>query len=316
MNYGKQSTEKKIKDARSNSRKVTSKLSFGFFKTLFLVAVLIGVTGASVGIGMIKGIAGITQNPSKLNPITGREANEEKRKVILQYMLEQGYIVQWEMDEALADPVYDRIQNVNDAVAQETATPYSYFTDELIGQVKTALMEQLGYSDTQAHNLIYSGGIQIYTTQDPRLQAIVDEEVNNPENYLATRYSLEYRLSVQKPDGETKHYSQGNIKQWHLNILGDTGFDALYDSEEEARTDAENYKNYVLQEGGQVIGESITVNLQPQVSFVLMDQKTGEVKAISGGRGQKTANLTLNRETGIPADGRAIPVSGTALFIP
>ena len=39
-------------------------------------------------------IAGITQNPSRLNPITGQEANAEKRKVILQYMFEQGYIYQ------------------------------------------------------------------------------------------------------------------------------------------------------------------------------------------------------------------------------
>lgn len=37
-------------------------------------------------------IAGITQNPSRLNPISGRERNEEKRRVILQYMFEQGYI--------------------------------------------------------------------------------------------------------------------------------------------------------------------------------------------------------------------------------
>ncbi len=244
-------------------------------------------------------IAGITQNPSRLNPIDGREANEEKRKVILQYMLEQGYIDQREMDEALADNVYDRIQNVN-TVAQETATPYSYFTDELIGQVKTALMEQLGYSDTQAHNMIYSGGIQIFTTQDPALQAIVDQEVNDPANYSAARYSMEYRLSVKRPNGETEHFSQGNIKQWHLNVLGDTGFDALYDSEDEARADAENYKNYVLQEGGEAIGESITITLQPQVSFVLMDQATGQVKAISGGRGPKTANLTLNRATDVP----------------
>ena len=50
-------------------------------------------------------IAGITQNPSRLNPISGKEANEEKRKVILQYMFEQGYIDKEEQEEALADDV-------------------------------------------------------------------------------------------------------------------------------------------------------------------------------------------------------------------
>ena len=32
-------------------------------------------------------------------------------------------------------------------------------------------------------------------------------------------------------------------------------------------------------------------------SFVVMDQYTGQVKAIAGGRGEKTGNLSLNRAT-------------------
>lgn len=244
-------------------------------------------------------IAGITQNPSKLNPISGQERNAEKRKVILQYMYEQKMITKEQQEEALADDVYSRIQMV-DAITKETSTPYSYFTDELIGQVKTALMEDLGYSETQAHNLLYSGGLQIFTTQDPDLQKIVDEEVNNPDNYSATRYSMEYRLSVTDSEGNTTHYSQENLKTWHKEVLGDTSFDALYDTEEEAKADAEAYKAYVLKEGDTIAGESLSTVLQPQVSFVLMDQATGQVKAISGGRGVKTASLTLNRATNVP----------------
>lgn len=243
-------------------------------------------------------IAGITQNPSRFNPITGREANEEKRKIILQYMFEQGYISKEEQEEALADDVYSRIQTV-DTVSRETSTPYSYFTDELTSQVKDALMEKLGYTETQAHNLLYSGGLKIYTTQDPTIQAIVDEEVNNPDNYSATRYSAEYRLSVTHADGSTEHFSEKTLKSWHTNVLRD-GFDGLYDSEESIDADIEAYKAAILKEGDTVIGERLNKVLQPQVSFVIMDQKTGEVKAISGGRGQKTASLTLNRATNTP----------------
>ena len=199
-------------------------------------------------------IAGITQNPSRLNPISGRERNEEKRRVILQYMFEQGYISKDQQEEALADNVYDRIQIV-DSITKENSTPYSYFTDELTSQVKTALMEKLGYSETQAHNLLYSGGLQIYTTQDPKLQAIVDEEINNPDNYNVVRYSIEYRLSLQHADGTKEHFSQNNIKAWHKDILQETDFDALYNSEEEARGDAENFKNYIKKDTDEVIGE-------------------------------------------------------------
>ena len=117
-------------------------------------------------------LAGITQNPSRLNPITGRQANEEKRKVILRYMLRQGYITKEEQEEALADNVYDRIENA-DLVSKEKAThTYSYFTDELVSQVQQDLKDKFGYTDTQAHNLLYSGGLSIYTTQDPHCRRL------------------------------------------------------------------------------------------------------------------------------------------------
>ncbi|MEG0689132.1 MAG: transglycosylase domain-containing protein, partial [Hungatella sp.] len=241
-------------------------------------------------------IAGITQNPSRLNPISGKKENEAKRKVILQYMFEQGYITKEEQEEALNDDVYSRIQNV-DSITKETSSPYSYFTDELTEQVKEALMNKLGYTETQAHNLLYSGGLQITTTQDPAIQAIVDEEVNNPENYTVIRYSIEYRLSVIHEDGKTEHYSQEHIKAWRKQVLGDSGYDALYKSEEAAQTDVDAYKAYLLKDTDRVIGESLVTSLQPQVSFVIMDQASGQVKAISGGRGAKKASLTLNRAT-------------------
>lgn len=242
-------------------------------------------------------IAGITQNPTQLNPISGQERNAEKRKVILQYMFEQGYITKEQQEEALADDVYSRILNVDSAIRETITAPNSYFTDELTQQVKQALMDELGYNDTQAGNLLFSGGLQIHTTQDPMIQSIVDEEVNNPDNYTAARFSMEYRLSVLHADGETKHYSQEHIKNWHRQVLDQSSYDGLYNSEEALYQDIDSYKAYLLAEGDEIIAERATTTLQPQVSFVIIDQATGHVKAISGGRGAKTASLTLNRAT-------------------
>lgn len=239
-------------------------------------------------------IAGITQNPTRLNPLTGQERNEEKRRIILQYMFEQGYITKEQQEEALADDVYARIQNVD--LIKESSAPYSYFTDELTTQVKDTLMQKLGYTETQAYNLLYSGGLEIHTTQDPELQKIIDEEINSPDNYTVVRYSIEYRLSLEHTDGTQEHYSQENIRKWHKNELQDA-YDGLYNSEEKANADVEAFKAHIMQEGDTVIGESMQLILQPQTSFVLMDQETGQVKAISGGRGAKTASLTLNRAT-------------------
>lgn len=240
-------------------------------------------------------LAGITQNPTKFNPITGQKANAEKRKVILQYMLDQGRITKEEMDDALADDVYSRIQDV-ELVTKENSSPYSYFTDELVDQVQSAMKEKLGYTNTQAHNMLYSGGLSIYTTQDPAIQTIVDEEINNPDSYTAARYSIEYRLSVTDAAGNTTHYSEENLKRFHQEN-GSKNFDGLYDSAEAIQTDVDQFKSSILKEGDTIIGETLNQTLEPQASFVIMDQKTGQVKAISGGRGEKTASLTLNRAT-------------------
>lgn len=243
-------------------------------------------------------IAGITQNPTKYNPLSekGQKNNEEKRRVILQYMYEQGKISKEDQEEAQADDVYSRIQNV-DLVAQESQNPYSYFTDELTEQVMTALQEKLGYTESQASNLLYAGGLSIYTTQDPDLQAIVDEEVNNPDNYDVVYYSVDYRLSIQHEDETVTNYSDETMKTYYRTDLGQTSYDGLFKTKEEADAAIAAYKSAMTKEGDTVLGEVVYYILQPQVSFVLMDQHTGYVKAVNGGRGTKEISLSLNRAT-------------------
>lgn len=238
-------------------------------------------------------LAAITSNPSRYNPVSNPEANDVRRQIVLQYMQEQGYISQDEYQEAAGEAVYRLIQEVNHTAGE--TSPYSYFTDALIRQVTEALMERLDYTEGEALNLLYSGGLRIETTQDMGIQRIVDEEVNRVENYEAVFYSAEYRLSVQHGDGSTGQYSERDLAEYHA-LLGDN-YDGLYPSVEEMEADVEAYKEWLLAEGDQILGERLEPVLQPQVSFVLMDQYTGEVKAINGGRGEKTASLTLNRAT-------------------
>ena len=107
-------------------------------------------------------IAGITQNPSKYNPISHPDKNAERREKVLNNMKEQGMISQAEYDEAMADDVYSRIATVNEEV--EDKSVFTYFVDALTEQVLEDLMEVKGYNETQAYNLLYSGGLSIYHT--------------------------------------------------------------------------------------------------------------------------------------------------------
>ena len=240
-------------------------------------------------------IAGITQNPTRYDPVTHPEENAKRRDIVLNNMLEQGYITQQEFDEAKADPVYDRIQPT--AVGSDAEKPNTYFIDELAEQILNDLQERKSYTATQAHNLLYSGGLTIYATQDPTIQQICDEEVADPSNYPSTiEYGLQYALTVTRADGSVENYSQNNVGDYIQAAWG-REYPLVFSSPDEANQAVAEYKTTLNIQEGDTVDESITIPPQPQTSVVLMDQYTGEVKAIVGGRGEKTASFSLNRAT-------------------
>ena len=240
-------------------------------------------------------LAAIPQNPYGFNPINHPDKNAERRTKVLDNMLEQGYISKAEHDEALADNVYERIQD-NDS-NQQTSKPYSYFIDELTSQIISDLQEQKGYTKVQAQTALYSGGLQIYTTQDPSIQSILDQEYKNEENFPASiQLGLDWALTVTKADGTTQNYSREMMKLYFKD-QGEDQFDLLFDSEEEAQGYIDRYKAAVVGEGDTIVAERTEFTPQPQSSMVIIDQHTGYVKALVGGRGEKTASLTLNRAT-------------------
>jgi len=242
-------------------------------------------------------IAGITQNPYKLNPITRPENNAKRRELILKNMLDNGHITREEYDEAMADDVYSRISEVNTEYSSNS-TVYSYFVDALIDEVVEDLQEA-GYTYTQAINAIYSGGLSIYSTQDSAIQAICDEEINDSSNYVeAVSYSFDWAWSVQHADGTITNYSNTNITYYYKTLLGNTTFKILFDTQEEGQAIIDAFKEEYWQEGDIELGERTTFTIQPQSSFTVIDQTTGYVKAIVGGRGEKVASLSLNRATG------------------
>ena len=241
-------------------------------------------------------LAGITQNPTQYNPIEHPEANAKRRKEVLDHMIDQGYITQEQYDQVINDDIYSEIQAAQVLNEETDNTVYSYFEDELIDQVINDLMNIKGYTRTQAQNLVYSGGLSIYTTQDASIQKILDEEYADPSNYPDyVQYALDYALTVQNPDGEEVNYSKEMLRLYFQNE--DPEFDLLFDSQEEGQSYVDRYKEHVLADGSTVVSERVSFAPQPQSSMSIIDQHTGYVKAIIGGRGEKTASLTLNRAT-------------------
>lgn len=227
-------------------------------------------------------IAGITQRPTYYDPVTHPENNHEKQRLILSYMKEQGYIDEAQYTSALEEDVYANIQVVNQAF--ETQSDYTYFVDEVIRRVADDLERQKGYSSNQAINLIYRGGLSIYMTQDLAMQKILDDAFANEDNFptFEDDYNamLQYSLSVKTDEG-VKHYYEEEILQ----------------SDEEAMAYMETFKAGLLGETGEVVSEDFLIIPEPQAAMIVMDYYTGHVKAMTGGRGEKIGNQTLNRAT-------------------
>ena len=242
-------------------------------------------------------IAGITKNPSGYNPILYPEQNAKRRKMVLDAMLKQGYITQKQYDEAMADDVYDRISEHNSGF--ETSMN-SYFVDSVIDDVFNDLVNVKGYSESDAYKAIYQGGLTIKSTQDLNIQKICDEEVANASNYeVGTKYSFILSFQVKKADGSFKTYTNQTMLSYYKAKNKNQDYSINYSSEEACRDAIAQYEKDVLEKGDKLVDNSeyIFITAQPQVAMTIMDQSTGEVQAIVGGRGDKAGNRTWNRAT-------------------
>ncbi|MBQ7623917.1 MAG: transglycosylase domain-containing protein, partial [Clostridia bacterium] len=130
-------------------------------------------------LGECAAIAGITKNPYKYDLIRFPEQNAERRALVLKMMYENGNISEFEYDRARAEDVRAiRSSNKSSDFAYN-----SYFTDALINQLIDDLMDEKGYSRAFASRLIYGGGLKIMSTQDPAIQAKMDEVFQDEENF-------------------------------------------------------------------------------------------------------------------------------------
>ncbi len=242
-------------------------------------------------------IAGITQNPSKYDPVTAPESNAERRELVLKKMLELDYITQAEYDTAMADDVYSRIKaEYEEQVANDTVN--TYYEDAILDALEEDFMEIYNCTEAEASTMIFTGGYSIYSVQDMEIQDICDEVINDPE-YVSgyDAVGLDYYLTLKDTDGETMlNYDTYHLIEYYKEVTGNDKYNSIYDSEEEARIAADQFKEHMLEEtGGTYYAERFTISPQPQFSFTIIDHTNGYVLAMVGGRGDKESNRGLNR---------------------
>ncbi len=123
-------------------------------------------------------LVSITNNPSLYNPYSNRENNKERQELVLRLMCEQGYISEEERDAAVAE----ELTFVRGEDEKRATTVFTWYEDQVITDVIRDLSETCGISEDAAADLVYSGGLEIDTCYNPKVQAAVDAVYSNRDN--------------------------------------------------------------------------------------------------------------------------------------
>ena len=128
-------------------------------------------------------LASITKNPTKYNPATNPEELIKRRNHVLYEMQSQGYITEAEFNAAKAETI---TLTESSAMAENAtrSSSNSWFTDALYNELLTQLQEDLNYTKDEAKELIFSGGLRIYSTVDPKVQEGVEKTMYNEDDLI------------------------------------------------------------------------------------------------------------------------------------
>ena len=140
--------------------------------------------GKSVGelsLAQMASIAGITQYPTKFDPLANPENNKEKQELVLAKMLELDFISKDEYEEAVNEELdFSKGQSAADIPAAKR-----YFSDAVITEVLEDLQEKAGYPKQIALKMLYTGGLKIYSSVNPMVQDTIEEVYSNDSNFPA-----------------------------------------------------------------------------------------------------------------------------------
>ena len=155
-------------------------------------------------LGECVALAAITNNPSYYDLKNNPENNKKRRNIILDEMLAQGVIDENEYNQAYDKNIQLNLQNDKKGIN-------TWYVDMVIEDVIDDLVKAKGYSRELASNLIYTGGLKIYTAMDIEIQSLLEEYYNNVENFY------------QSGDGEEPQSAMIIINPYNGAILGVAG---------------------------------------------------------------------------------------------
>lgn len=146
--------------------------------TLEECAALAALPQAPDTYALLKDEEGDNRTKIKNTNLYANDISKDRRDLVLDLMVNQGYITKEEADGARKD----LIDFINPDLSGDD-NKYTYFNDYVLSTVIDDLMAKYDLDEDTATKIAYTGGLHIYTPLDSKIQGIIYKEFKDDDNY-------------------------------------------------------------------------------------------------------------------------------------
>ena len=264
-------------------------------------------------------LASITKNPTKYNPATNPEELIKRRNHVLYEMYTQGYITEAEFNAAKAETV-TLTEKTSTTENATRSSSNSWFTDALYTQLLSQLQEDLNYTADEAKELIFSGGLRIYSTVDPTVQAGIEKTMYNEDDLIPALWHEEPVCLRDYPADSSSwdevQYDEATglpITKDGYAVYGQEAIPVYADDEGTTlKTGTSTDPDYP---NDTTVYLCVYEKVRTQAAMAIVDY-SGNILAIGGGIGEKKYDLGFNRATSPHQTGSTMkPIGAYALAL-
>ena len=264
-------------------------------------------------------LASITKNPTKYNPATNPEELIKRRNHVLYEMYTQGYITEAEFNAAKAETV-TLTEKTSTTENATRSSSNSWFTDALYTQLLSQLQEDLNYTADEAKELIFSGGLRIYSTVDPKVQEGVEKTMYNEDDLIPALWHEEPVCLRDYPADSSSwdevQYDEATglpITKGGYAVYGQEAIPVYADEEgttlKMGTSTDPDYPNDTT------VYLCVYEKVRTQAAMAIVDY-SGNILGIGGGIGEKKYDLGFNRATSPHQTGSTMkPIGAYALAL-
>ena len=264
-------------------------------------------------------LASITKNPTKYNPATNPEELIKRRNHVLYEMYTQGYITEAEFNAAKAETV-TLTEKTSTTENATRSSSNSWFTDALYTQLLSQLQEDLNYTADEAKELIFSGGLRIYSTVDPKVQEGVEKTMYNEDDLIPALWHEEPVCLRDYPADSSSwdevQYDETTglpITKDGYAVYGQEAIPVYADDEGTTlKTGTSTDPDYP---NDTTVYLCVYEKVRTQAAMAIVDY-SGNILGIGGGIGEKKYDLGFNRATSPHQTGSTMkPIGAYALAL-